>query len=198
MAGSMNLSRKEIHRHQRSQEQLISRLLWGVVALLVVTALAYIGLQAMKSKPGASVPVMASARHIQVGEQHEAYNSDPPTSGPHYAQPAQAGFYNEALPDETLVHNLEHGYVIIWYNCTGLSDSDCQTIKTQIKTVMDNAKPVTITGTKKLIAVPRPNMGTLIALTSWGRIDKLNSFEQPEIAEFINDFRNEAPEPGAP
>ena len=198
MAGSMNLSNKGMRRHQRSQEQFVSRLLWGVVALLVVIALGYIGLQAMKSKPGASVPVMASARHIQVGEQHEAYNSDPPTSGPHYAQPAQAGFYDEALPDETLVHNLEHGYVIIWYNCAGLSDSDCQTIKTQIKTVMDNAKPVTITGTKKLIAVPRPNMGTLIALTSWGRIDKLNSFNEQEMAEFINDFRNEAPEPGAP
>jgi len=194
---STKLSRKEMRRRERSQRQLISRLFWGAVAVAAVIALGYVGWQGSKPKPGQSVPEM-KAQHIEIDEQHEAYNSDPPTSGPHYIQPAQAGFYDEALPDEQLVHNLEHGYVVIWYNCTGLGDSDCQTLKTKIKMVMDNAKPIALTGSKKLIAVPRPNMDALIALTSWGRVDRLTSFDEAEIMEYIDDFRNHSPEPGAP
>jgi hypothetical protein len=44
---------------------------------------------------------------------HEPYNTGPPTFGPHYVPPASAGFYDQALPDETLVRSLEHGYVVI-------------------------------------------------------------------------------------
>ena len=197
MAVSTKLSNKEMRRRERYRRQLTSRILWGALATVAVVALGYFGLQLFKVRPGSSVPVMATTQHIEIDEQHEPYNSDPPTSGPHYVQPAEAGFYEEALPDEQLVHNLEHGYVIIWYNCAGLGDSNCQTLKTKIKTVMDNAKPIALTGTKKLIAVPRPDMDALIVLTSWGRVDRLTSFNEAEIMEYINDFRNHSPEPGA-
>jgi hypothetical protein len=64
---------------------------------------------------------------------------------------------------------------------------------------MDRAKPVVVASDiKKLIAAPRPQMDALIALTSWGRIDRLNEFNEMEIMEFINDFRERAPEAGAP
>ena len=64
---------------------------------------------------------------------------------------------------------------------------------------MNRAGPVVFTtGAKKLIAVPRPTMDAVIALTSWGRIDKLSAFNDSEIMEFINDFRLAAPEPDAP
>ena len=46
-----------------------------------------------------SIPVMESARHIKVGESHEPYNSNPPTSGPHYDQTARSGFRTDILPD---------------------------------------------------------------------------------------------------
>ena len=48
------------------------------------------------------------------------------------------------------------------------------------------------------MAVPRSQMDARIALTSWGRIDKLNAFNEMEIMEFVNDFREQAPEAGAP
>src|SRR5262245_59267371 len=77
------------------------------------------------------------AGHVQPGESHTPYNSDPPTSGEHYPVPAQAGFYTEALPDEQLVHNLEHGYVIIWYNCDDLTSTQCEQLQDKIQTAMD-------------------------------------------------------------
>jgi len=53
--------------------------------------------------------------HIAVGAAHDPYNSNPPTSGPHYAEPADWGVYDRELPDEQLIHNLEHGHVWLSY-----------------------------------------------------------------------------------
>ena len=47
------------------------------------------------------------------------YSQTPPDSGAHYPSPAPftKHFYAEAdrPPVETLVHNLEHGYTVVWY-----------------------------------------------------------------------------------
>lgn len=39
--------------------------------------------------------------HIQPGESHEPYNSDPPTSGSHYSEPAPPGFTTRLWRTET-------------------------------------------------------------------------------------------------
>jgi len=183
---------------KQRRRRWLSRIIWGLAGVVILVVVGNFLWNLVRPKPGQSVPQLART-HIDVGAAHDPYNSDPPTSGPHYAQPASAGFYDAALPDETLVHNLEHGYVVIWYKCSTPEDAPCQTLKTQIKDVMNRAGPVVFTtGAKKLIAVPRPKMDTLIALTSWGRMDKLSSFNEAEITEFINDFRLAAPEPDAP
>jgi len=197
MAVSAKLSNKEMRRRERHRRQLISRLFWGVMGALVVMALGYVGWQGLKPRPGVGVPVMG-AQHIQDGEQHEPYNSDPPTSGPHYIQPAQAGFYDEALPDEQLVHNLEHGYVVISYNCTGLEGLACETFKEQIRGVMDQAGTVGLSSSAKLIAVPRLSPPGPLAATTWGRLYQPEFFDPAELLVFIKAFRNKAPEPNAP
>ncbi|MCI0607840.1 MAG: DUF3105 domain-containing protein [Anaerolineae bacterium] len=186
-----------MRRRERRQRQLVSRLFWGVIVALGLVALGYIAWQALQPRLGISVPVMGS-QHIQDGEQHEPYNSDPPTSGPHYVEPAKPGFYDEALLDEQLVHNLEHGYVIIWYNCTGLEETACETLKEEIRGMMDQAGTVGLSSATKLIAVPRLSLPGPIAATSWGRLYKPETFNADELLTFIKEFRNKAPEPNAP
>ena len=62
------------------------------------------------------------ADHIDVGAAHEPYTTNPPTSGPHYNEaglgPVQADFYEDAseAPPEGVVHNLEHGMIVFYYN----------------------------------------------------------------------------------
>jgi hypothetical protein len=55
-----------------------------------------------------------------------------------------------------------------------------------------------VTNTPKLIAVPRPTMDALLALTTWGRLDKFEIFDEERIVNFIHAFRDKAPEPNAP
>ena len=69
---------------------------------------------------------------------------------------------------------------------------------TPIRDVMSRAGVSLITGTSKVNAVPRPTLDSTLALTSWGRIDKLDEFDRDRILSFIRAFRDNAPENGAP
>ena len=46
------------------------------------------------------------------------YNSNPPTSGKHFPVWAKRGVYDQVISDGYLIHSLEHGYIVISYNCS--------------------------------------------------------------------------------
>lgn len=45
------------------------------------------------------------------------YKNNPPSSGPHYPSPQNWGIYDKAVPAGYFVHNLEHGGVVVLYDC---------------------------------------------------------------------------------
>jgi hypothetical protein len=57
------------------------------------------------------------ATHVPPAEMPEdfEYNSYPPTSGPHHPSPAVWDVYGEPIAQRHLIHNLEHGGVVIQY-----------------------------------------------------------------------------------
>ena len=73
--------------------------------------------------------------HLQIGTQ-VVYPTAPPAFGNHWSEPGVAPapfnrkFYTEQdRPElEALVHNLEHGYTILWYDDTIAGDSDAADI----------------------------------------------------------------------
>ncbi|MDP3726476.1 MAG: DUF3105 domain-containing protein [bacterium] len=120
------------------------------------------------------VPLMG-ASHISVGASHEAYNSNPPTSGPHYEQTARSGFRDEIIPDEHIIHNLEHGDIWISYHPRVSED-----VKDMLKKF----------GAAKVIVTPREANEADIALASWGRLDTFNIADEPNAEQRIRDFIN--------
>jgi len=60
------------------------------------------------------------------GREHRSgdidYDRVPPLSGPHWGDWESAGFYTETPRLERLVHSLEHGAVVIYYDEANLSD----------------------------------------------------------------------------
>ncbi len=66
----------------------------------------------------AETPATGNQDHVADGSR-VAYTEFPPAYGQHYATPApfMRHFYTMAdrPPVETLVHNLEHGYTVLWY-----------------------------------------------------------------------------------
>jgi len=191
-------SKGEARRRRRRQTRQRSYLLWGGIGVVALVAAGWLISPAFRSAAGEAVPLM-EATHIAEGTDPGVYNTDPPTSGPHYPSEYNAGFYQETdisglapFHEGFLVHNLEHGYVILWYNCAILASSDCATMKDGMRGVMDQFDGL------KLIAFPRASLTVPLVMTSWGQLQRFQTFDSVAVADFIRRNRNRAPEPDAP
>ena len=83
------------------------------------------------------------------------YNSNPPTSGRHFAVPVDDGAYSTAPTDEQLVHNLEHGRVIIWFKPSLPKDT-----RADLKALFDE-------DTYQMVLAPRAKMPYQVAASAW-------------------------------
>jgi len=192
-------SARERMRGQRRRQRTRSILIWGGAAAGLIVLVAALLWPRVQPSAGLAVPVMESSAHVEAETDPGPYNSDPPTSGRHYAESLPSGFYEEseaanfgAYPEGRLVHSLEHGYVILWYDCEELSQDDCIQLKGGIRQVMDDA------GNLKVIAFPWSSIAEPVVMTSWGQMLRLESFDPAAALLFVRTNRNRAPEPQAP
>ncbi len=156
------------------QKIILSGTLATLIILAGVTWLAYQPTKRLQSPAlGKEMPDQGSP-HIAVGEQHPPYNSNPPTSGWMYGETAGPGIKDQEVPDERLLHSMEHGGVIVYYKAD-LSQNQID----QVKKVFNDASG-------KKILVPRKNLDVPVALTSWRRLLKLQTIDGLKIKEFIN------------
>lgn len=191
---------RESRRAKKKRQQLKSTFIWGGVAIVIICVLGYILWLAVRPAAGETIPIMADAGdHVPEVTDPGPFNSDPPTSGRHYAEEYDAGFYDEnsseaqvPYPEGYLDHNLEHGYVIYWYNCDLLDREGCAELKYKIQESMAS------NGGTKLIAFPHAKLDMPVALTSWGQLLRMDSFDQDQAKHFISANRNHAPEPNTP
>ena len=174
------------------------RLTWGAVGAVILVIAAALIWPSVRPAAGQEVPVMESSSHVPVGADPGLYNSDPPTSGLHYDAPIKAGFYDESsvleigsYPAGYLVHNLEHGYVVFWYNCDLLEADACTSLKGQLQEVLSDARNI------KVIAVPWDSLDVPVVATSWGRMQEFDDFDPQLALRFVRSNRNRAPEPQA-
>lgn len=187
-------SKREQMRARQRRQKIKSSLIWGGLGLGVLAIIGSIVWQGVSPRTGEEIPIMSTS-HVPVDSDPGAYNSNPPTSGPHYGNVLETGFYETntyQYPAAYLIHNMEHGYVIFWYNCANLGEGGCSELKSQIKAVMDEVNNV------KVIAYPSDSINVPIAMTSWGRLQKLEAFNAAQVRAFYKTNLNKSPEPNAP
>jgi hypothetical protein len=131
--------------------------------------------------------------HVPVGTDIQ-YATNPPASGPHYAQPglapAQAGMYDEALLDEIWVHNLEHGYIVILYDC----DGDCdEAFLDQLQVVFD-ATPPSAFGNRKMVITRYPGLQPAFMAVAWDVQLDFDSLDAPGMLAFYERHVDNGPE----
>jgi hypothetical protein len=122
----------------------------------------------------------------------DAYSVIPATSGPHWAgsttpvgvpSPARWGRYDGVLPDEVLIHNLEHGGIGLHYDCAeGCPD---------IVKALDDIIP---RNPSQYIMSPYPGLPSKIAITAWRHHLYLDEVDTEEIRRFIDEYQDRAPE----
>ncbi|HEU4481312.1 MAG TPA: DUF3105 domain-containing protein, partial [Actinomycetota bacterium] len=122
--------------------------------------------------------------HVEEGSRIE-YTESPPTSGPHYAQQSQPGFFSAPVEPERMVHNLEHGQIVVWYS----PDAPQATIDA-IESAVDE-DPVS------LLAAPYGDMpsGSDVVFTAWAASQSCADFSSQVFNDFRERFQGRGPEP---
>lgn len=160
--------------------QRLRRAGFGVAAVLGAGIVVFGFWYAFLNRPGRSVETSGSGVHT--GAPGGGYSSSPPTSGSHAKGVPDWGEQGE-IPEPLQVHALEHGGVLIQYNCP----ESCPELEQQLRAVLRKYDA-------KVILAPYSGMSALIALTSWGKIDLLDEFDSGRIEKFASKNRNHAPE----
>ena len=121
--------------------------------------------------------------HLQPGQRYQ-YGAQFPLSGPHADVWTEPGFYNVRQPPERLVHALEHGNVVIYYDKPPVA---------VLETLRQWAAlhPAMWAG---VVVTPMPGLGEEVVLTAWRRMLPLKTFEPALAAAFIDAFRGRGPE----
>ena len=142
-------------------------------------------------------PALQAAVHITDPDaKPKQWNTDPPTSGPHFEAPAIWGEYDEPIQLARAVHNLEHGGIAVYYG-DEVADAEVDALR---RFYRDDP-------TAMLLA-PLPRLGDEIALTAWyfplqeegeegkpaGILAQCTRFDENAFESFRDSYRFKGPE----
>lgn len=164
----------------------------AIISILIIGSIGYITFGVKREdKPRLGLEQPDQGRkHIQEG-QKQNYDVFIPTSGPH-AQPVAWQAYEEQIPNENIIHNMEHGGVIISYR----PDLDTETVN-KLKALFTKPYSDAKFSPNKAIVMPREDQKKPIVLASWTRILELDSYEQQTMIDYYLGNVNKSPEPNA-
>jgi hypothetical protein len=156
------------------------------VSLLCLALIVSAGYFALKSggpapdpfRKGADVAIQESL-HIDVGQSHDSYSSNPPTSGPHYSRATIASLKDKENPsDEAMLGLVQDGYVWISYNPDKIDDASLNSLEG----IPQEAREQMGAQGSRIVVSPRPQDDTPIAISGWGKLMKLQGFS-PELMD---------------
>ena len=126
--------------------------------------------------PGRAVPIFAPDYLQNPWQPHPPYNSSPPTSGARIDRLADWGVHEVPVPLVLQAHNLEHGGVLVQYNCP----RGCAELVAALERIVRRYD--------QAILAPYPLMEARIALTAWGRIATFDELDEERLVGFIEAY----------
>lgn len=207
--GPIDRRRLESEENGRSRTPLVLAGIVLALALGVMVGAGYVlwgsggGESGGNAPDQASLPESGDATLLQdveqfpsEGTEHVAegtnvnYDTMPPTSGPHYSTPAEAGFYEESQSPrlERLVHSLEHGAVVVYYDPEALTPAARENLRGFANRYTGEWSSV--------IVVPHPaeDPDTPYVLTAWRHDLTMNEYDEATVRAFLAEFLGRGPE----
>jgi hypothetical protein len=204
-----------VQRRDRASEDALNRRLdepqgialpdWRLLAIggVLVVGVVIIGLVILLgSGPGETVGTQqandGSEHFAQDGtvipDDQRPYSSTPATSGVHWPSPTNWGVYSTPQPEEQLIHNLEHGGIVVWYDPAALDGDEVS----ELAQFVQRQNSAGISGRYKFILSPwdGPDFGHPVAVTAWRQLLYLDEADVDAVDEFARAHYGRSPEPG--
>lgn len=124
--------------------------------------------------------------HVDPSSGPIAWNSNPPSSGPHSGVWARFGAFSAPVPRANYVHNLEHGGVVIAYRC---ADDRCP-LAARVRAVFDAlpGDPACVAPgapvRPRAVLTPDPLLESEVAAAAWGAVYQADCVDGPSLAAF--------------
>jgi hypothetical protein len=122
------------------------------------------------------------------------YSSTPGTSGPHWNNPTSWGVYTTPQNESQVIHNLEHGGIVIWYDPDALDAGGIA----ELADYVDRQVSAGISGRFKFMLSPWDGadpLGGAIAVTAWRNLLELDEVDLGAIDAFASEHYGMSPEP---
>jgi hypothetical protein len=180
----------------QAKDRRLNRIIAAVAALLVVAGAVWgwwhfsarwefdaLAAQGAGALDRMEIERDAGRDHLAPGQPF-AYPHRFPTSGPHDPAWTQPGVYEVEQPPTRLVHALEHGNIVIYYDRPG------EAVMAQLR---DWARLYSGQW-DGIVVTPARGLGEEVVLTAWTRRLRLDPFDPAAAAAFIDAFRGRGPE----
>ena len=191
----------KISHEKKKVAQRIQKIIIQAVFLILIFG--FMGWKFTRPKTGQTVADLGNDHIASVDTEHVAYNSIPPTSGPHLGSIAPWGVSDVPIPNELQIHNLEDGGVMVQYWCGDGFDNMPKdsvleaTSTTEVIADYQKGCPELVSQLKEIVSryneqvlmSPYPELPSKIALTAWTRIDVFDEFDEKRIVNFIQAYR---------
>ncbi|WP_253259772.1 DUF3105 domain-containing protein [Subtercola boreus] len=162
----------------------------GAAALIIVLVVVFV----VTGSGSAPAPVATKADGVQtftgLTQKHVTgtvtYPQVPPVGGNHAAVWLNCGVYDQPVPNENAVHDLEHGAVWVTYDASQVTGDQL--------TALRAALPTTYIVLSPYVGLPSP-----VVASAWGAQIQLTGADDTRLADFLKTYWQSpnAPEPGA-
>lgn len=114
----------------------------------------------------------------------------PPVFGDHYDTWRPPGVYDSPVPEGNFIHDLEHGGIVILYNCP----SGCPDLVNQFKGLLTSLPRSQQFNEVKLVVSPNSKIEHQIALLAWDYEEDLDTYDEAAIQAFYQAHLDKGPE----
>jgi Protein of unknown function (DUF3105) len=125
------------------------------------------------------------------------YNSNPPSSGQHYPVWANFQEYTSPIEDGYLVHDLEHGAILLLYKCDPDAATCSPTIEAfrKVRDAIPTDPACEPDIRVRVVIAPYPKMDVPVAAVAWGWTYKAECVDLPTLTQFAKDHYGQGTEP---
>lgn len=131
-------------------------------------------------------PPLLPSPHVPEGTAI-TYDSNPPSSGPHYPIWANYQEYDEPIDLPYLVHSMEHGGVLLLYDCGDAGG--CPDVVAAMRKIRDEmpSDPACDPSVRvRIVIAPDPALEVPVAAAAWGWTYTAECLDVPTLTAFVH------------